>query len=352
MSSNVISTENERPFESTSIELSFNTGKGGAWDDRELIKASEAAMKEFHLHHPGPGSWLDKATAALAAGSKLPGAEDYGTSWYSASEPTEIESNQAQAQAQASTSTLTQTSNSYQPSNKKRKIKQNENVAVQNPYAPSTSTSTSNSNPNSRKRNTSPKYQPHSPTSGMNGDLLDDDDEEEDDDDDDDDYDHYEEDNEEYDEDEEWQIPNGWNSNDNIQNQQQGGRGAYDQLFPSLGIYPTNQINKEEALGYAMTAQYWAGYWMGVAQAQFQPQIQNRRNTRVPKQNQDRRKRSKQQHVYFHMDNEDAVLQNGDHELVGPSEAENGVNGDKDDISNIKITKKRFDRPVINGLKR
>lgn len=42
--------EPEQPsFEPTSIELSFSTGKGGAWDDRELIKASEAAMKEFHV---------------------------------------------------------------------------------------------------------------------------------------------------------------------------------------------------------------------------------------------------------------------------------------------------------------
>lgn len=27
------------------------------------------------LHHPGPGSWLDKATAALSVGTALAGAE-------------------------------------------------------------------------------------------------------------------------------------------------------------------------------------------------------------------------------------------------------------------------------------
>lgn len=81
-----------------SIELSFSSGPGGAWDDRELINAANSAMKEFHvclchqlvngklkaydnwqIHHPGPGSWLDKATAAMALGRPLPGANDYGS---------------------------------------------------------------------------------------------------------------------------------------------------------------------------------------------------------------------------------------------------------------------------------
>lgn len=113
------------------IQLSFGGGgKGGAWDDRELISAFDAAKEEFEvsqsirdelflstrtqsdvfhlddciqaiepsrfvnsrmqphltntsfscaiffrqLHNPGPGSWLDKATAALALGQPLPGA--------------------------------------------------------------------------------------------------------------------------------------------------------------------------------------------------------------------------------------------------------------------------------------
>ena len=76
------------------IELSFGSGNGGAWDDRELIHAYDAAMEEFHVstrthrvapvhrgdsiadaaqaHHPGPGSWLDKMTASLAKGQPLP----------------------------------------------------------------------------------------------------------------------------------------------------------------------------------------------------------------------------------------------------------------------------------------
>jgi hypothetical protein len=33
----------------------------------------------FKAHHPGPGSWLDKATAALAMGNALPGSHAYDT---------------------------------------------------------------------------------------------------------------------------------------------------------------------------------------------------------------------------------------------------------------------------------
>lgn len=75
------------------VELSFSSQPGGAWDDRELVKAYDAALSEFNVrhlrpqapdltsqaHHPGPGSWLDKATVALAKGHPLPGAESYGT---------------------------------------------------------------------------------------------------------------------------------------------------------------------------------------------------------------------------------------------------------------------------------
>ena len=31
------------------IELSFGNSKGGAWDDRELIKAYDTALDEFHV---------------------------------------------------------------------------------------------------------------------------------------------------------------------------------------------------------------------------------------------------------------------------------------------------------------
>lgn len=36
---------------------------------------------------------------------------------------------------------------------------------------------------------------------------------------------------------------------------------------PAYGVQPTSGITPDAALSYAMTAQYWAGYWMGVAQA-------------------------------------------------------------------------------------
>lgn len=66
-------------FQPIDIPISFSTKGGGAWDDRELVSAFDAAREEFHLHNPGPGSWLDKTTAALAMGKPLVGAQ-YGES--------------------------------------------------------------------------------------------------------------------------------------------------------------------------------------------------------------------------------------------------------------------------------
>ena len=40
---------------------------------------------------------------------------------------------------------------------------------------------------------------------------------------------------------------------------------------PDYGVENTAGISAEAAMGYAMTAQYWAGYWMGVAQARSHP---------------------------------------------------------------------------------
>ena len=37
---------------------------------------------------------------------------------------------------------------------------------------------------------------------------------------------------------------------------------------PPIGIRPLGSVSGADAMGYAMAAQYWAGYWMGVAQAQ------------------------------------------------------------------------------------
>ncbi|WRT64380.1 uncharacterized protein IL334_001312 [Kwoniella shivajii] len=335
------------------IELSFNTGKGGAWDDRELIKASEAAMKEFHVHHPGPGSWLDKATAALSAGKKLPGADDYGTSWYSASLPDE---SPALPEAEASTSTQTQYDKIQydQPTHKKRRTQRNNrnitgsesrnrngngngNTNVINPYAPTTT-------------RYSPSYQPPSPTTQTQNDTTmangreeeeQDEEEEEGDEefdaeeDDDDD----EEEEEEYDEDAEWNIqdypnpqpPQSQQNQNRDQNQSipQNGNG-YDQLFPSLGVYPPGGIVREEALGYAMTAQYWAGYWMGVAQSQIQPP--------VPQSSEKKKKRKRKVNSVVHAEST----------LVDPITNGEGA----EDGSNIKITKRYFNKPVIAGLRR
>lgn len=37
---------------------------------------------------------------------------------------------------------------------------------------------------------------------------------------------------------------------------------------PPIGVHPTHTVSATDALGYAMASQYWAGYWMGIAQAQ------------------------------------------------------------------------------------
>jgi hypothetical protein len=34
-----------------------------------------------------------------------------------------------------------------------------------------------------------------------------------------------------------------------------------------IAVHPTTALSAEDALSYAMTSQYWAGYWMGVSQA-------------------------------------------------------------------------------------
>jgi len=73
-----VEVEVEPTLEPIDIPIIFSTSKsGGAWDDRDLVTAFDAAKEEFHLHNPGPGSWLDKTTAALAKGKPLVGAQ-YG----------------------------------------------------------------------------------------------------------------------------------------------------------------------------------------------------------------------------------------------------------------------------------
>ena len=40
-----------------------------------------------------------------------------------------------------------------------------------------------------------------------------------------------------------------------------------------ISIAPTTAVSAADALSYAMTSQYWAGYWMGVSQAVQQQEI-------------------------------------------------------------------------------
>ncbi|GMK54134.1 hypothetical protein CspeluHIS016_0107200 [Cutaneotrichosporon spelunceum] len=186
------------------------------WDDRELVNAYDAALLEFHIHNPGPGSWLDKATAALAKGQPLPGAADFGTAWYSASKPGDKDEQDEEQE---------------RPKKKAKKAKQ------KNPYA--STKSAADAGP------ASPTYQPVSPGGPGAG------------------YDTVEwppvEENEDEDEDEEeWQGRNGYGQADEA-----------GHVFPApAGQWPSGTaVGRDEAIGYALHAQYWAGFWMGIAAA-------------------------------------------------------------------------------------
>ncbi|CAK9784643.1 hypothetical protein CC85DRAFT_325940 [Cutaneotrichosporon oleaginosum] len=199
--------------------ISLAIGGGKTWDDRELVNAYDAALLEFHIHNPGPGSWLDKATAALAKGQPLPGAADFGTAWYSASKEEEAEAEREEEKEP--------------PKKKAKKTKK------KNPYSKAVPVPAS------------PTYQPVSP--GGQYDAVEwppaaaeaEGEEEEDGD-------------EDYDEDrDEWQGYDGH------------GADEVGQVFPApAGQWPSgSSVGRDEAIGYALHAQYWAGYWMGIAAA-------------------------------------------------------------------------------------
>ncbi|WOO82380.1 uncharacterized protein LOC62_04G005870 [Vanrija pseudolonga] len=202
------------------VTLDFNNKSGGAWDDRELVNAYDAALLEFHLHNPGPGSWLDKATAALAKGQPLPGANAFDTEWYSASKP------QVTAAAAASSSTPTP-----------RQNKRARTSRQDNPYTSQAGTS----------RQESPSYSPPSPAGPEDGEGEGEGEEDEDE-----GYGQWQG----YDgEGDEWGAPEYADQDD-----------AY--VFPPpQGAWGAAAGSRDEAIGYALHAQYWAGYWMGVARA-------------------------------------------------------------------------------------
>ncbi|KAK4687676.1 hypothetical protein P7C73_g2445, partial [Tremellales sp. Uapishka_1] len=228
------------------IELSFSTGKGGAWDDRELINAYDAAMDEFHVHHPGPGSWLDKATAALAQGRPLPGASAHATSCaassYLSTAPLIVTARWYTASLSESAPPLPE------PPRKKLKSK----PKPSNPYSASRPDHPA-ANPAS-----SPIYNPPSPLPPPPKPLL--------------------ETAKEYDG-VDWAERNGRGEGleiqpqpgDSIQPLPQS-QSQSNHVPDQQGIYPTPSsswagaaASRDDALTYALNAQYWAGYWMGVA---------------------------------------------------------------------------------------
>ncbi|WVQ92384.1 hypothetical protein IAS59_006193 [Cryptococcus gattii] len=291
----------QHPVES--IELSFSSGPGGAWDDRELVNAANSAMKEFHIHHPGPGSWLDKATAAMALGRPLPGANDYGSAWYTASAPA---------------APVEETSSAAPPKKKRKTVKKPNAV---NPYDPVNTTYNSAGNGagpsgtaiKNRNGRASPVYQPPSP-GGLNaveqaqveadeqaaedaewGDV------------------------EEYwdEEDEEDEEEGDWETEDYTYPRQAGPvQPQSAPAAPAYGVYPAAGISRDEALGHAMTAQYWAGYWMGIAQTKEAEEKKRRRKTPRP----------------------DKTVVEEEQEQQQPS--------------NVIVTKHQYSFNMLNGLKR
>ncbi|XAO27143.1 hypothetical protein I312_105985 [Cryptococcus bacillisporus CA1280] len=282
------------------IELSFSSGPGGAWDDRELINAANSAMKEFHTHHPGPGSWLDKATAAMALGRPLPGANDYGSAWYTASAPA---------------APVEETSSAAPPKKKRKTVKKPNAV---NPYDPVNTTCNSIGNgagPSgtaliNRNGRASPVYQPPSPD-GQNAVEQ-----------------AQVEADEQAAEDAEWgDVEENWDEED----EEEGDWETEDYTYPrqagpvqpqpapaapAYGVYPAADISRDEALGHAMTAQYWAGYWMGIAQTK---EVEEKKRRRKPPR---------------------------------PDKAMVEEEPEQQQPSNVIVTKHQYSFNMLNGLKR
>ncbi|GFZ46034.1 hypothetical protein JCM24511_04280 [Saitozyma sp. JCM 24511] len=223
------------------IQLSFDNTTGGNWDDRELIKVYDAAMSEFHAHHPGPGSWLDKATAALAVGNALPGSHAYdtenaqiltadGNRWYGASKPDEGRPPPAKRARRATeangSSTVTEPVNPYSIT------RQSLGTA---PAPPSPTYEPPSPPPEPSKLSPGPTRQPpdHHPRAADRS------------------------------------IP----PEASLSNQG---------LLASAGAQQIEGVTADQALSYAMQAQYMAGFWMGVAQSRALLTREDRREDPQP----------------------------------------------------------------------
>ncbi|KAL7420826.1 hypothetical protein Q5752_004779 [Cryptotrichosporon argae] len=254
------------------VTLDFSRKAADAWDDSELVLAYDAAMKEFHIHHPGPGSWLDKATAALARGLPLPGASAYGTSWYTAYEPESSARGVKRAEpASASAGRPAKRGNTG--------VHTRPAQAQANPYASAT--------PDDRAQ--SPTYQPTSPGAEGAGEAGEN---EGDGDGDGAGGDDGDGENEEGGGEggeggaEHWQGYDGFGL-DYAQGGAWGDEAAQQGVFPPpQAAWPVPaQVEEDEALGYAMNAQYWAGYWMGLVRGRREEGIVGPPGSVVPSAN-------------------------------------------------------------------
>ena len=210
-----------------------------------------------------------------------------------------------------------------EPPNKKRKT--NANTAqtkdnpeagplITNPYAPIAASNRQN-NPSKK----SPAYIPPSPPPQRE--IEEEEDEEAED--------------EGYDQSEEWydqsyalSAPPGEPHHATQSQQESGGMGHGTFGPPAFGTQSTAEVSIMEAVGHAMTAQYWAGYWMGVAQAKSTSQASTPGRQLVRSQNEGQTSVSAPQ---AEVEDDRGVRSNG--QILGNTP------------SNVFVTKQRFSRP-------
>ena len=91
------------------------------------------------------------------------------------------------------------------------------------------------------------------------------------------------------------------------------------------GVQPTGHVTAEDALGYAMTAQYWAGYWLGVSRAKSSADTDHNSRSVEARNGQDLEKAGRASNVF-----------------VDPAGR----------ASNVFVTRQQYHRPAADGLRR
>jgi hypothetical protein len=107
---------------------------------------------------------------------------------------------------------------------------------------------------------------------------------------------------------------------------------------PSIGVQPATEVNTFEAMSYAMTAQYWAGYWMGVAQTKAAAPTPAQLPSNA-----------------IHQAAPGPTRRSAPTRRIAQPEVEEGAaahEADPAQPSNVFVTRKQYGVPNVNGLKR